>query len=280
MVDTAPQRSEADGPLVSVIVTTRNSAPTLRRCLESVRSQTYRNVEIVVADNFSTDETVSIAKEYADRTLLVGPERSSQFNAAAKVSKGEFLYRIDSDFVLEPSVVGEAVGICLRGADAVVIANRSDPTVGFWAKVRQLERDCYLDDEAHVAARFFRRDALAAVNGFDDQLVAAEDYDLHSRLIAKGFRIGRTRACEWHIGEPKSLQEVAAKHFYYGTTIGRYVEKNGRAGTGKLLPFRRAYIRHWRDFAAHPVLTLGFLAYLTTKYSSALGGYLSARRRG
>lgn len=49
---------------VSVIVTTKNSAPYLNNCLQSIKSQTYKKIEIIVVDNFSRDETKLIAEEY------------------------------------------------------------------------------------------------------------------------------------------------------------------------------------------------------------------------
>ena len=101
-------------PFVSVIIPTKNSGRTIRACLESVRAQTYRNFEIVVVDNFSTDSTVRIAKEYADLVLLAGPERTSQVKQGAANSKGDFIYKIDSDFVLEPSVLEKAVKVALE----------------------------------------------------------------------------------------------------------------------------------------------------------------------
>src|SRR5438445_12743944 len=81
-------------PLVSVIIPTKNSERTIRRCLESVRTQTYRNFEIVVVDNFSSDSTVRIAKKYADVILLAGPERTSQVKQGAAKRKGDFIYKI------------------------------------------------------------------------------------------------------------------------------------------------------------------------------------------
>jgi len=80
LVPASDQRSDRgskvglpEHPLVSVIIPTKNSGRTIRPCLESVRAQTYRNFEIVVVDNFSSDSTVRIAKEYADLVLLAGP---------------------------------------------------------------------------------------------------------------------------------------------------------------------------------------------------------------
>ncbi len=271
--------SSSPAELVSVVVRTKNSAQTLERCLHSVAAQTYSNIQVIIVDNHSADETVEIAKRYTDRVLVLGPERCHQSNAGARVSDGELVYFIDPDFVLERHVIEEAVNQVRAGADAVVITNRSDPSISFWAKVRNLERDCYVDDSEHVSARFLRRTVFLSLGGYDEDLVAAEDYDLQIRLRAGNYRIGRVQATEWHIGEPKSLREVASKHHYYGTTLRSYVAKHGPADNGKLLPFRRAFARHWVDFACHPVLSTGFLIYLTVKYGAALAGYLSSPKR-
>ena len=51
-------------PLVSIIVPTYNSASTLETCLASLKSQSYPNIEIIIVDNYSTDDTLNIAKKY------------------------------------------------------------------------------------------------------------------------------------------------------------------------------------------------------------------------
>jgi GT2 family glycosyltransferase len=106
---------------------------------------------------------------------------------------------VDSDFIVEPEVIEEAVKKCENeNYDAICIHNTSDPTISFWSKVRKLERDCYKDDELNVAARFFKREVFEAISGFNESLVAGEDYDLHNRLLERGFRIGRIKAQEIH----------------------------------------------------------------------------------
>jgi glycosyltransferase involved in cell wall biosynthesis len=62
-------------PLVSVIIPTRNSGTTLANCLQSVKDQTYPNIELIVVDNFSTDNTQEIARTYTDHVYERGPER-------------------------------------------------------------------------------------------------------------------------------------------------------------------------------------------------------------
>jgi glycosyltransferase involved in cell wall biosynthesis len=56
-----------DNPLVSVIIPTYNSSRTLKKSLESIKNQTYENIEIIVVDNNSKDNTKDIALEYTDK---------------------------------------------------------------------------------------------------------------------------------------------------------------------------------------------------------------------
>ncbi|MBO8161809.1 MAG: glycosyltransferase [Thermosipho sp. (in: Bacteria)] len=268
-------------PLVSVITPTYNSEKTIERCLESIKDQTYKNVEIIVVDKGSTDKTVEIAKKYTDKVFVINArERSEQLNFGIKKAKGKYIYRVDSDFILEPTVIKEAVNKCEKeGYDAVCIHNTSDPTISFWAKVRKLERDCYENDELNVAARFIRKDVLMNIGGFDEELVAGEDYDLHNRLLRAGYKIGKVSSKEIHIGEPKNLCEIIKKHYYYGKTLPKFIEKNKDRGIKQLNPIRPAYLKHWKKFARHPILTLGFIVYQVVRYTSAGMGYVVGRVR-
>ncbi len=83
--------------LVSVGVPIRNGAATLRRALDSIVAQTYENLEIIISDNQSSDDTESICREYASRDPRVRYMRQSQpltavenFRAVADASHGEF----------------------------------------------------------------------------------------------------------------------------------------------------------------------------------------------
>ena len=264
-------------PLVSIVIPTYNSARTLGRTLESIARQTYGNIEVIVVDKGSSDSTVDVARSFGARVLVVGAsERSEQKNVGAREARGDYLYFVDSDFILEPGVVEEAVDKCeVEGYDAVLIHNTSDPTVSFWARVRKFERDFYMGDRLNVAVRFMRRDVFFSVGGFDEGLVAGEDYDLHNRIVRAGYRIGEIRSREIHIGEPRSLLEVARKHFYYGKTIGRFIAKNGRRGVAQLSPVRPSYLKQWRRFFDDPLVTVGFIVYQAVRYSSALAGLLA-----
>jgi len=262
-------------PLVSVIIPTYNSEKFIEKCLQSIRDQTYKNIEIIIVDKGSKDQTVTIAKKYADKIFVISAkERCEQMNYGAKKAKGKYLYFVGSDFILEPTVIEEAVSKCENeGYDAICIHNTSDPTISFWSKVRKLERDCYVNDELNVAARFVKKEVFESIGGFDEELVIGEDYDFHNRLLKAGYKVGRIKAKEVHIGEPKSIWEIA-KNYYYGKTLPKFLKKNKKRGIKQLSPIRPAYLKHWKEFVKHPILTLGFIAYQVVRYASAGLGFL------
>jgi len=266
-------------PLVSVIVPTRNSEAFLERCLASIRNQSYANVEVIAVDNYSSDGTAEIARKYADKFYQKGPERSSQVNFGVSKSKGKYVYRVDSDFVVDRDVVKECVEKCEDGWDAVAVHNTSDPSVSFWSKVRKLERDCYRDDDVNVAARFFRKDVFLKAGGFDEELIAAEDYDIHNRIVDGGFKVGRIKSQEIHLGEPKSLGEIVRKHYFYGKSIGNYLRNNPGGRRKQMNPIRGSYFRHWKEFMSHPILTGGFVVYQFSRFGAGGVGLLVGKVR-
>lgn len=92
-------------PLVSVVIPAYNAAETIGDCLDSVRAQTYKNLEVLVVDDGSTDNTLTILKQYAsaheDWNLKIysidnsGP--ASARNYAIARSQGEYVAFLDSD---------------------------------------------------------------------------------------------------------------------------------------------------------------------------------------
>lgn len=265
-------------PLVSAIVPTRNSVRFLAQCLSSIRAQTYPRIELIVVDNNSTDQTRTIAEQFADRVLVLGPERSSQMNVGARTARGDWIYIIGSDFVLEPDVVEQAVQTAERDSlDAILIHNRSDPSASVWARARSFEREMYRGDTLNVAVRFVRRTLFLTLGGLDENLVAGEDYDFHARVLASGARVGWIDAAELHLGEPRSAMDVIRKHFLYGAELRKYVRKHGVHAMVQLNPVRPAFIHNRSRFAAEPRSAVLLAAYLGLKYSAGLAGFLIGR---
>jgi hypothetical protein len=111
--------------------------------------------------------------------------------------------------------------------------------------------------------------------GFNEKLIASEDYDLHNKLVHLGFKIGRIKAREVHIGEPRTLKDIVLKHIYYGKKIKEFIKQNPGLSLTQLNPLRIAYVRHRKSFLRNPKLTLGFFLYQYVRYLSAIAGYLT-----
>lgn len=140
-----------------------------------------------------------------------------------------------------------------------------------------MERDYYKNDELNVAARFWRKEAFLIVGGFDETLVAGEDYDLHNRLLKSGFRIGQIRAEEIHVEEPKTLAEIVRKQFYYGKNIGRFIKKSPKKALRQLSPLRASYVKGFSEFFRDPMLMMGFIIYQFMRYTATTIGIVLAR---
>jgi glycosyltransferase involved in cell wall biosynthesis len=267
-------------PLVSVIVPTRNSARFLERCLTSIRRQTYSRIELLVVDNYSTDSTREIASRWADKVLVHGPERSAQVNYGVLNANGEYVYRVDSDFVLGREVVRECVARAAEGFDAVVVHNTPDESVSWLARVRKFEIDMYKYDLDHSAARFLRKDVFASIGGYDETITAGEDYDLQNRLNRAGSRTGFVDSEAVHLGEPASFWPHMRAYYEYGRDFSNYRRRNRTESRRQLAFVRRVYVTNWRRFAARPGTTAIFAGYHCSKFLSAALGYLRARLSG
>ena len=111
--------------LVSVIVPVYNTAPWLRKCLDSIINQTYRNLEIICVNDGSTDDSASILDEYAAKDARI--KVIHQANAGVSVARnkgldiavGEYVSFVDSDDWLEPETYERALNRMSDDVDMV-----------------------------------------------------------------------------------------------------------------------------------------------------------------
>jgi len=207
---------------VSVIITTKNEAQYIASCLDSVKSQTYKHIEIIVIDNHSSDNTKKIARQYTSLVFDAGPERSAQRNFGARKAKGEYVLFLDADMILGADVVRECVQKS-KTYRALVIPEKS-VGVGFWAACKALERSCYEGVEWMEAARYYQRETFRLLGGYDEKLTGPEDFEFAQRLRAKfgSGSTGRIRSYILHDEGNLQLGSLLQKKYYYGKRMDRY----------------------------------------------------------
>lgn len=115
--------------LVSVIIPVYNVEQYLRRCLDSVITQTYPDLEIIIINDGSPDQSQLIIDEYAGRDDRIRPLQQENRtlgmarNAGLEIAQGEYLTFVDSDDYLEPDAIAIMVDQARRSGADIVVAN-------------------------------------------------------------------------------------------------------------------------------------------------------------
>jgi len=186
-------------PKVCVIIPAYNRAEFIRETIDSVLNQTYKNIELIVVDDGSTDCTMEILQEYKDRLVVlqhpggVNKGQSAAINLGMIKSANKYVAILDSDDLFAPEkiqlqveflekhpyiglVYGNGYAINERGKKIYSIyefghCEHSDPEL--------VLMDCYFSLPSNSMVR---RNVLEEVGGFDEALRSAQDHDMAIRI--------------------------------------------------------------------------------------------------
>ncbi|GAB2318253.1 glycosyltransferase [Alkalibacterium sp. s-m-22] len=111
-------------PLITVIIPTYNVERYVEDCIDSLISQIYSNIEIIVIDDGSKDATVYLLNQYKDKIKLIAHDNNkgqgARRNEGLALASGKYIYFVDSDDWIEPETIEEAVDQLEKtGADLV-----------------------------------------------------------------------------------------------------------------------------------------------------------------
>jgi len=204
-ISVIPLYTSKDNPLVSVIMPAYNAAEHIAEAIESVLIQNYRNFELIVVDDGSTDNTrntIAGFKDYKVRYFHkenAGP--ASARNLGITKSQGLFLIHLDSDDLITPDYIAkhlqefeEHPDADLVYCDDCLIDENSKP-------IRVIERPEYTDRKLLIRDLFrcgfpvvpfrtcIRKSVFDKIGFFDEELLVAEDYDMMRRLVKHGLKI-------------------------------------------------------------------------------------------
>lgn len=194
----AAKPSEDRPPLVSIVTPSYNQGRFLRRTIESVLNQTYPNLEYLVIDGGSGDESVDILHSYRNRFHWISERDQGQTDAINKgfaLSHGDIRAYLNSDDVLSPDAVARIVAHFQRHPGCDLIYGRADyideqdHVIGRYATADysfdRLMQDCCICQPA----AFWRTRIAHRVGPFDARLHYAMDYDYWLRVDRAGGRI-------------------------------------------------------------------------------------------
>jgi len=246
--------------LVSIIIPTLNEAENISNCLKSIKKQNYKNLEIIVIDNHSTDETTNIARKFTTKVYTRGPERSSQRNYGASKTKGKYLMFLDADMEITNNCIKEAIQ---KISDKNNIIAFPENAIGqnFWEKSIALERNLYQNEPYLSAARLFPTKLFEQIHGYDEKLIAGEDWDITIRAQKLKFKLVTTNIPIIHTENVPNLKELLKKKAYYSKYISLYAQKHPKEfkRQSSVLIRLGIYLKNLPKLLIDPIHTIGFL---------------------
>ena len=206
-----------DHGLVSVLMSVYNGAPTLEKAAASVLAQTYRDLELILCDDASTDDTWRIMQRIAaqDARVTVFQNKTNRglgasLNGCLSRAGGEYIARQDADDVSDPDRIERTMDFLLSsGAPYAACGVRVFDDTGIWS-TRQYPQKI----TKHIIAQknpffhptmVFRRVVLEGAGGYSEtpETRRTEDYDLVMRLASEGVIGENLPEILYSVYEPK-----------------------------------------------------------------------------
>lgn len=180
---------------VSVTIPVRNGGKTLQQCLNSVLNQTYKNYEVILVDNNSTDKTKEIIKRNQKKNkkikyifeprVGIGAAR----NTGVKFAKGEIITITDSDCIVPKKWIKNLIKPILKEKESIVIGFEYPLNKNYWSKNFQESQENNfkkMSDGKYIKGidtkNFAIRADLMKRLMFNENLESQEDFDLYRRL--------------------------------------------------------------------------------------------------
>lgn len=191
-------------PLVSIVIPVYNGSNFLREAIDSALAQTYRNLEIIVVNDGSYDDTEEIALSYGDKIRYIAKENggtSTALNLGIANMRGEYFSWLSHDDLYYPQKIARAVEELskLENKDTIIISDvdgMTDHTRTFPTALYQAHRDAYpkrnssylypvVYNKTHGCTHLISKKVFETVGLFDVKELVAHDFEFYYRAFAK-----------------------------------------------------------------------------------------------
>jgi len=266
-----------NNPTISVVMPVYNAENYVRQAVESVLNQTYQNIELILINDGSTDNSLSVIQAYvADERVKILTQKNSGAcvarNRGLNEAEGEFVKFLDADDVLYPNIIEEQLKEIQPLAENEIvfgdfdfIDSEGEITYEYvFNKNDLLQKDpdsFFLNNwEILISSPLHRKQLLKNVGGFDESLKSGQEQDLHFRLALSGvkFIYKSIRAFQYrsHLSETRisvnrmtkqipDFERIKNRNNKY---ISLLCQKNGELSDAQKLYFADAYFGSARRF--------------------------------
>jgi glycosyltransferase involved in cell wall biosynthesis len=201
-----------DSPLVSIVVITYNSSKYILETLESAKNQTHSNIELVVSDDCSTDNTIEIVEQWIVENnnyfknikfvkSNINTGISGNCNRGIIHSNGEYLKMIAGDDLLRSNCIEDFIGYFLSNNQIQIAASQTSiffnndinnfqiwPQKGqFPAGLEKQQKEILKANFIYNVSLFFTRELFNNVGGFDENYPMIEDYPFDYKVLQAGY---------------------------------------------------------------------------------------------
>jgi len=242
-------------PLVSVIIPTYNRAYILDKAIESVLNQSFKNIELIVVDDASTDETSKLVKRYPSVVYVRHSKRKGPAgarNTGLKYAKGRYIAFLDSDDVFLPEKIEKQIEFFKKNPDLKLVQ-----TEELWFKGNRLIKPKKIHEKAEgwffhravklcvvsISTVMIKKEVFKKVGIFDEAFPVCEDYEFWLRVslfypmgLIKEFLVSKSG------GRPDQLSATKGLDFYRVKALIKLFRKYNHFLTPemKLLLFKEA----------------------------------------
>ncbi|MCC6968119.1 MAG: glycosyltransferase [Nitrospira sp.] len=214
-------------PIVSVVIPLYNARDVIRDTVQSVLAQTYRDYEIVVIDDGSTDGSGELVSAFGERVrYILQPNGgvAQARNRGITASRGRYIALMDHDDLWEPEKLAKqvavleqqpAVGMVVTDVAHIDRAGRSMNEIGPASQPQQEFARLFVQGFVPTpSATLIRKAVLEAVGGFDEQFNSAgmDDHELWTRLAATTTIVGIAEPLTYHRNRETKPADIALGH--------------------------------------------------------------------
>ena len=224
-------------PLVSIVIPTRNSSHTIEECLSAIQNQSYQNIETIIVDSKSTDDTTKIAAAKGYRVIFTDWKLLGARYLGCKAASGEFVLMLDSDQILHKDAVEKSLPL-LKDYDMLCLEEISYASDTLIQKMIEAGRRM-IHNYAHIQldpvhgtllARFYKKSLLErAFEAIPKPLLPSVVHLDHAIIYYEAWKLSdRVKILPnavYH-NEEATILELWKKYFRYGRST-RALMANG-----------------------------------------------------